>query len=338
MGHCVQGLTQEQIFLLEQARQVWTDRAMAKAAGVPWQEETITDILIRNIRLSYPGSIDVIPFSKPLEGESGADWLLSFMNVDESVSATMLVQAKRLDNREIEYPDIDRLIGKRQPPVQQIDQLIATAEAHNIPALYAFYNHVGDPARVPRTCGSLPQGAPEHVHAFGISIAAAEAVKAKLPDKTFDQHRSDSIPFHCLFAAEVNRRAGPAALRRRFSEHFAISSACGADVSKSIRRSASPIPWAFSMGQVRWCRGRGTRARRSPRACPQGNLAYQRSRDWSSWSMARTRSRSGHHMSLDGVTYHPRSSDPHANDRGPPSHVRTRLRAALREIGPSTSF
>ncbi len=222
----MQGLTQEQIFLLEQARQVWTDRAQAKALGLPWQEETITDILIRNIRLSYPGSVDVIPFSKPLEGESGADWLISFMDANESISATILVQAKRLDDCERGYPDIDRLIGKRTPPVRQIDQLISTARAHGIPAIYAFYNHVGDPARVPRTCRSLPGSAPEHLYSFGISISAAEAVRAKLPDKTFDSHGRDSIPFHCLLCSRGSTMRGsggsPKAMVRALREQLGL--------------------------------------------------------------------------------------------------------------------
>jgi hypothetical protein len=222
----MQGLTQEQIFLLEQARQVWADRAVAKAAGVPWQEETITDILIKNIRLSYPGHVEVIPFSKPIEGESGADWLLSFINSDQTVSATMLVQAKRLDDAERDYPGIGRRIGEREPPELQIDQLIATARTHSIPALYAFYNHVSDPTRVSHLCASLPHDAAEQLHGFGISIAAASAVKAKLPDQTFDRHQPDSIPFHCLLCTKAASMRGtggsPAAILKALREKLGL--------------------------------------------------------------------------------------------------------------------
>lgn len=192
------GLTAEQRAFLTEARNVWRDVGEAKSLDVPWGEETITDILVRNLRRSYPGRVEVIPFSKPLEGETGADWIWSFENAGASESATMLVQAKRLDDAESRYPDIGRRIGTRQPPVLQIDQLLATAAAHAIPAVYAFYNHVSDPKRVPVSCHSLGLQDPDQVAGFGIAIADASEVKSTLPDASFDSHVLHSIPLHCL--------------------------------------------------------------------------------------------------------------------------------------------
>ena len=110
------GLTKEQTALLREARAVWTDLEEAKKLKTPWQEETITDILIRNLRRAYPGTIDVIAFNKPLEGESGADWIWSFVDTGGTASATMLVQAKRLHDNERRYCGVNRNIGKRTPP------------------------------------------------------------------------------------------------------------------------------------------------------------------------------------------------------------------------------
>ncbi len=201
-------LSAQQKFLLEQSRNVWTDREIAKSLSLPWQEETITDILMRNLKRGYPGKVDVIPFSKPLEGEGGADWLWSFVNTNKALSMTMLVQAKRLDDQENEYPDIYRYVGKREPPKRQIDQLIETAQRHSVPAFYAFYNHLSNPAPLLPVCMSLAPSDPDNIIGFGISMAEAIDVRAKMPDKSFATHAAHSIPFHCLLCAAGGQRGG----------------------------------------------------------------------------------------------------------------------------------
>ncbi|MBB3034687.1 DUF6615 family protein [Alteriqipengyuania lutimaris] len=195
-------LTAEQACLLSLARMVWSKRAAAKAAGLSFNEETVTETLLLDLESEYPGSVQVVAFNKTQEAKTGADWLWSFVSADGNRSLTMLVQAKRLEDAEENYPGIKRNIGRRPPPVRQIDQLIATATAQGVPALYAFYNHVGQASRVPKTCRSLVSGDPDHVHGFGVSLADAHLVQAALPDETFDTHRSHSIPLHCLLCSE----------------------------------------------------------------------------------------------------------------------------------------
>lgn len=194
-------LTVEQDFLLAVARMVWTKRGAAKAAGLPFNEETITETLLLDLQTGYPGRVQLVAFNKNQEAKTGADWLWSFVSADGSRSQTMLVQAKRLEDDEQDYPGINRNIGKRTPPIRQIEQLLATAKAHGVPALYAFYNHLGQTSRVPETCGSLPLGDPDQILGFGVSVADALSVKAALPDETFDRHRFHSIPLHCLLCS-----------------------------------------------------------------------------------------------------------------------------------------
>ena len=194
-------LTAEQVFLLALARMVWTKRGAAKAAGLPFNEETITETVLLDLKTAYPGHVQVVAFNKSQEAKTGADWLWSFVSADGSQSLTMLVQSKRLEDAEQVYSGINRNIGKRTPPVRQIDQLLATARAHGVPALYAFYNHVGQTSRVLQTCGSLPPGDPDHIDGFGVSLADAHAVEAALPDETFDTHRIHSMPLHCLLCS-----------------------------------------------------------------------------------------------------------------------------------------
>jgi hypothetical protein len=104
----------------------------------------------------------------------------------------MLVQAKVLDNWDQEYPHIDRKIGNTG--VRQIDQLLATAAARGIPAVYVFYNHLDDPTRVPIDgCECWPC-----LDCWGCSVALGTAVRALLPDKSFENLRSISHPWWCL--------------------------------------------------------------------------------------------------------------------------------------------
>ncbi len=194
-------LTVEQVFLLGLARMVWTKRGAAKVAGLSFNEETITETILLDLQTNYPGHVQVVAFNKLEEAQTGADWLWSFVNANGSQSLTMLVQAKRLENSERSYLKLDQNIGKRTPPIRQIDQLLATAKQQNVPALYAFYNHVRQTSRIPHVCGSLSPSSPDHIHGFGISLADANAVAATMPDKTFDKHCLHSMPLHCLLCS-----------------------------------------------------------------------------------------------------------------------------------------
>lgn len=191
-------LTREQVFLLALSRMVWARRDAAKTSGLSFNEETITETILLDLKTSYPGHVQIIAFNKAQEAATGADWLWSFVSADGSKSLTMLVQAKRLEDAEQIYGGIARKIGKRSPPVRQIDQLLATARRQHVPAIYAFYNHVANGSRIPRKCKSLKHADPDQILGFGISLAEASAVSGALPDETFDTHRLHSIPLHCL--------------------------------------------------------------------------------------------------------------------------------------------
>jgi hypothetical protein len=194
----VTGLTQEQNFLLALSRMVWTKRDAAKVSQLSFSEETITETILLDLKTLYPGNVRVVAYNKPQEAKTGADWIWSFVSADRSRSATMLVQAKRLEDAELEYPGIKRNIGNRTPSVRQIDQLLDTARILGIPAIYAFYNHVSNSSRVPQTCRSLKPTDPNQIFCFGISLAEASIVERTLPDEQFDTHCNHSIPLHCL--------------------------------------------------------------------------------------------------------------------------------------------
>jgi hypothetical protein len=180
---------------------VWVRRYTAKTSGLPFNEETITETILLDLKTMYPGYVQVVAFSKTQEATTGADWLWSFVSADGTYSMTTLVQAKRLEDTEQVYRGIARQIGKRTPPVRQIDQLLITARSQRVPAIYAFYNHVKDASRVPKVCKSLGSADPDQVFGFGVSVAEASVVAGALPDETFDTHRKHSIPLHCLLCS-----------------------------------------------------------------------------------------------------------------------------------------
>lgn len=197
-------LTAEQKFLLDLSCSVWRNRCAAKEAGLPFNEETITETILLDLRFCYPGEVKLIAFNKIEEAKSGADWLWAFVSADGSQSFTMLVQAKRLNCAENVYSGINRNVGKANPPVRQIDRLLKTAAALGVPALYIFYNHVTKTDRIPQDCESLPSGNLGHIEGFGISLANALSVNTKLPDGKFDTHCSHSIPLHCLLCNKAS--------------------------------------------------------------------------------------------------------------------------------------
>lgn len=200
------GLTVEQKFLLNLSRMVWEKRGAAKSAALPFNEETITETILLDLKTAYPGHLKIIAFNKGQEAKTGADWLWSFVSADGSSSLTMLVQAKRLEDAEQIYKGINRNVGKRKPPVRQIDQLLTTAQNQGVPAIYAFYNHVADVSRIPQNCGSLEITDPNQVLGFGISLAEASTVANKLPNENFDVHKLHSIPLHCLLCNQGSGR------------------------------------------------------------------------------------------------------------------------------------
>ena len=170
----------------------------------------MTETVLLDLKLHYPGRVTIVPFSKPQEARFGADWAWAFVSADGAWSVTMLVQAKRLDDAEQDYRGIRRNIGQQAPPARQIDRLIETSARYGIPPVYAFYNHLSAAARVPAKCGSIPRGTVEQIEAWGISLASAHAVLAHLPNgETFATHCGHSIALHCMLCTRGKGSPGP---------------------------------------------------------------------------------------------------------------------------------
>lgn len=201
-------LTPEQAALYGLARTTWRRRGNAKVRKLSFGEESITETILMDLAETFPGSLSIVPFSKPKEGKVGADWAWLFRDKGGTHNLPMLVQAKALDLSDFEYPEIKRHVGNMKTgrvkrPTRQIDLLIKTAQKLGWPAIYAFYNHLDDVSRIPDACSSLPASDAFGLipDSWGVSIADAYMVRAALDDQTFDTHRSHSKPLHCLLCS-----------------------------------------------------------------------------------------------------------------------------------------
>jgi hypothetical protein len=189
--------------LWSSAHWIWDRRRIAKAIGFPFGEETVTETVLLDLAATLPGIVHIVPFTKPEEGKTGADWEWCLHDVGRSRYLRFLVQAKVLDDRDGEYAHLDRFIGESK--IRQIDRLRATSAFRRIPALYVFYNHVANAARVP-TGQCLCQPCME---CWGASVASLNAIHPIIMgaprDKSFDTLSQVSVAWRCLLCAADGR-------------------------------------------------------------------------------------------------------------------------------------
>jgi hypothetical protein len=181
--------------LYSSAHWIWDRRGTAKAAGFPFSEETVTETILLDLASALSHMVHIIPFTKPQEGKTGADWEWCLYDLPNDRYLRFLMQAKVLDDKDKHYAHIDRYIGNSSK--RQIDRLAETAMERGIPAIYVFYNHLSDETRVPIdrcACGPC-------LRCWGASIAPLDAVRDALPDKSFDSLRDVSMPWLCLLCA-----------------------------------------------------------------------------------------------------------------------------------------
>ncbi len=201
--------TPQQRCLLRLSVNTWHQRGAAKCSGLSFSEETATETLLLDLAARFPGKVTIVPFTHPVEAETGADWAWGFIGPDGHSCQGMLVQAKRLDDGDREYKELFRQARLRGggPSILQLNRLIATAKRFKLPPVYAFYNHLDDPGRVPRgSCPTLALLGQPWPESWGVAIASAIEVRNAKPNKTYDRHRYHSRPLHCLLCSRGTGR------------------------------------------------------------------------------------------------------------------------------------
>ena len=98
--------TPEQHCLLSLSVNIWGRRGEAKRHGLRFGEETATELFHLDLAELFPGNVKIVPFNRREEGRIGADWAWAFVGPDGQWCQGMLVQAKRLDDEEREYPEL----------------------------------------------------------------------------------------------------------------------------------------------------------------------------------------------------------------------------------------
>ena len=183
----------------------------SKRRGLRFGEETATELLLLDLAELFPGNVEVVPFNPGEESRIGTDWAWAFVGPDGQWCQGMLVQAKRLDVEEREYPEPYHQAPAKnsQPSVARLDRLIGNGRRLGLPPVYAFYNHLNAPERVPSgKCASprlTSQSVPE---SWGIAEASAFDVRNNEPDKRHDCHGEHSLPLHCLLRSGGGDRQG----------------------------------------------------------------------------------------------------------------------------------
>lgn len=204
--------TPQQECLRQLSMNIWRCRGAAKRSGLNYNEETVTEGLLLDLQVNFPGNVLIVPFTKRREARVGADWAWVFVGPDGRSCQGMLVQAKRLDDDERDYGSLYKRNRPKgtQRAVFQVDRLIANAKLHRLVPIYAFYNHLSDAGRVPNgSCGTLARLNWSCSESWGVALAPAIKVRHARPDKRFDHHRCHSMPLHCLLCSWGSGEQGP---------------------------------------------------------------------------------------------------------------------------------
>ena len=246
--------TPQQCYLFKLSVNIWTRRGAAKLAGLPYNEETVTEGLLLDLQINFPGDVRIVPFTKKREARIGGDWAWTFVGRDGRSNQGMLVQAKRLDDDDRIYDSLykkTRLKGESQLKLQLV-RLIENAKRYRLPPVYAFYNHLNDDSRIPHfSCGTLAALYSRCPESWGVALASAIEVQRAKPDKSFDRHRCHSMPLHCLLCSQGTGQqsamgssdAAATALSRLFARS-ADTEDLGSDFSPPFEPAAE-LPYIF---------------------------------------------------------------------------------------------
>ena len=204
--------TQQQYCLFKLSRSTWRRRGAAKLASLHYNEETVTEVLLLDLFLKFPGKVMIVPFTKHRESRKGADWAWTFVGRDGCSNQGMLVQAKRLNDDDQEYESLykkTQLKGETRPKLQ-VGRLIDSARRNSLPPVYAFYNHLNDQKRLRHRQSSALRCRHWHFpECWGVALASAFKVRNADPDNSFDCHIQHSIPLHCILCSRWNGQQGP---------------------------------------------------------------------------------------------------------------------------------
>lgn len=177
----------------------WSRLAVARNVRHQPGEEGFTDNIVIELRRRHPTDIFIQPFTKPAEGQTGADWEWWFLARNGSCVG-FRVQAKIIELSSEKYPHLHYRRNQQTP--FQCDTLIqrALSNPHRTFPMYCLYtNWLNFDSRRGQSwpCGSYPYAA----ESYGCSVTSAFSVRAlRLSGRknTLADVFPAMRPWHCL--------------------------------------------------------------------------------------------------------------------------------------------
>jgi len=121
---------------IKQSKNVWNWLRKSFYTKISISEESITDFILLELQYKHPKEIKTQKYTKPQESRTGADWEWWLTSGKNWLG--LRVQAKKLDPKRLEYPELD----KRNAYGLQVNLLInysLNGSPKRIP-LYVLYN------------------------------------------------------------------------------------------------------------------------------------------------------------------------------------------------------
>ncbi len=173
----------------------------SQSLEVRFGEETITDLVLLELkRLSTP-NIRIIQTSKPDEAHTGTDWDW-WIGSDRVGWTRYAIQAKKMNPANGRYGSITQRTGS----IMQIDVLDKYAKRNGAIALYCFYNSVPSQSNSAWNC-CKPYDEPQLACTVSPSFVVRPCI-TKRGTKNFDWIHShvESVPWRCLNCTNAKKR------------------------------------------------------------------------------------------------------------------------------------
>jgi hypothetical protein len=119
----------------------WERLRDSQSLEIRFGEETITDLLLLDLKRKNPARTRVIQTPKPKEKDQGTDWEW-WIGSPRVPWLRFAVQAKKLNLKSSRYDGLKHQVGS----ALQIDLLEKYAARNRAIPLYCFYNHRHPPA------------------------------------------------------------------------------------------------------------------------------------------------------------------------------------------------
>lgn len=178
------------------ARDIWGRLREARMLNVRFGEETITDLLLLDLKRQLPGRVRVVQTPKHLEKNQGTDWEM-WLGADRIGWLRFAVQAKKLDLATGRYLGFGHKVGS----VYQIDLLERYARKNRAIPLYCLYNYRDfDFAQVSSAWRCCAQQDEELLACTVTPLSVVRSAANQYGCSNFEFVHSDSktIPWGCL--------------------------------------------------------------------------------------------------------------------------------------------